>query len=125
LNGNWLLGHLANLAGLAYLDIWNTNSTGNVNSQNWISMVATNELSIGVPNNILAGDGTSYAAVGTTNGGAGGTNKRLTINIENDRNEKSDFNFSHVFIWDVSLTVAEMNIVASSQSSYINTGLLV
>ena len=98
---NWLHGHVNNAKGYAYYGSGWISQPPIVNSDDWLVMCGKNGLT--KPNNILA----NGVGVGDVIGGSGGG----TLTINNGMlksSEPSDFQFSHVIIWDKVLTDTEM-----------------
>jgi hypothetical protein len=118
-SGNWLHGHWSSNSGVCYYGNnlgWFTNYIAGY-SDNWVITCGKNNGT--APNNILV-NGTAKS---TNNGGAG-VETAMSINICGDwPGEVSDWAFSHVFIWDQSLTDDEMRIVSNGLSQYLNNGI--
>jgi hypothetical protein len=82
----------------------------------WLIMCGKNNGS--PPKNVLADNIT----VGTSSGGIG-TQTNLSINLDDRLNEKSDFAFSQLLIWDSVLTDDEMQEVSDYLIKYLEDGL--
>jgi hypothetical protein len=68
------------------------------------------------PNNILANN----QPIGILGGGNG--NNTLTINISGEYNEKSDWDFTYLLIWEGTLSDTDMTIISSALTDYLATG---
>ena len=114
-SGNWLHGHWGNYSGVCYYEGWLTSYLNGPNNTNWVITCGKNNGT--APNNVLV-NGT---AKGTISGGVGGQTA-MTIN-NGYYNEISDWAFSHVFIWDQTLTDDELRIVSTGLSQYLADGV--
>jgi hypothetical protein len=115
-SGNWLHGHWSNYSGVCYYEAWKTSSVNGPNNTNWVITCGKNNGNN--PNNVLV----NGSAKGTASGGTGGQTS-MTINNSTAVNEPSDWAFSHVFIWDQTLTDDELKIVSTGLSQYLNNGI--
>jgi hypothetical protein len=92
--------------------------TLNSSSSNWLSLCVVRGNSIPFPNNILF-DGVAVGPKQITNTVSG----TLGINTSG-YGEQSDFEVTHVLIWDTPLTSAELIIVSNALNTYRTTGVL-
>jgi hypothetical protein len=84
---------------------------------NWLVMCGQNAGT--VPNNILVNGSSAGALLGSTY-----STDSLTINTGNNvTNEKSDFAFSHLLIWDQTLSFSEMETVSDILTQYLKDGI--
>ena len=126
---NWLHGHWAPLntnytnsgyAGVAFYGKWVTqNSSTNLSpTTNWAVVCGTNDSSIPTPNNLLV-NGTGY---GTVNGGTGSATLTINNGVGAAGNEKSNFAFQTVLLWNTGLTSTQMNTISTLLNNYLSTG---
>ena len=95
---NWLHGHWAGRAGVAYYDGWKTKKQNNVSPDtDWVVMCGSNAGS-----QLKLANGVD---VGTAAGGTGGVS--LLVNANNY--ETSDFAIAEVVVWPRGLTSEEMH----------------
>jgi hypothetical protein len=111
--GSAIFGHFNGYRGVLYDGGFKTNQVNVGTQTNWINMVGTNSTSVAAPNNVLL-DG---AAMAIANGGTG--NQILRIGAPS---EASDFQFSHLIIWNQALTAQEMVYVSNAFTSYLSSG---
>jgi hypothetical protein len=120
-SNNWLHSHWYGNAGVCHYDGWRTNSTtassvSNVN--NWLICTGTNSTSVASPYNVVVNN----VDVGTANGGSGSNILSINNGSFTQSGEKSNFQFSQLFIWDSALTSAQMHTVNNFMQNYLNTG---
>ena len=119
---NWLLGHHGQGAGgvkrgVHYNGTWKTNQVNTGTITNWLNFCATSGNTF--PNNVLLdGNGVGIAT------GSNAIVSKLAINIGPFVNEKSDWSFAQLLIWNQVLTPAEMVIVSNSYTNFLATGIL-
>ena len=119
---NWLQGHHGQGAGgikrgVHYNGTWKTNQVNTGTITNWLNFCTTSGNTF--PNNVLLdGNGVGIAS------GSNGVVSKLAINIGPFVNEKSDWSFSQLIIWNQVLTPAEMVIVSTSFTNFLATGVL-
>ncbi len=115
---NWLLGHWNGNRGVHFNGSWRTDTATTGIKTNWLNFCATSGGT--VPTNVLL-DGTPIGiSIGTSS-----PVSSLSINGGTlYPNETSEFEFSHVLIWDVVLTAPEMKTVSNAIANYLATGIL-
>ena len=119
---NWLQGHHGQGAGgvkrgVHYNGTWKTNQVNTGTITNWLNFCTTSGNTF--PNNVLL-DGTGVGIAS----GSNGIVSKLAINIGPFVNEKSDWSFSQLIIWNQVLTPAEMVIVSNAYTNFLSTGIL-
>lgn len=126
---NYILGHHSAKRGVMYdATRWTTplNSNGNLQPintvltpmNNWVSMCVSTNTGI-APQHINVNSTAKGTQLITTSP----TPNQLAINTNNFL-EKSGFELAHIIIWDVPLTLAQMNVVVASFDEYVFTGIL-
>ena len=124
---NWLHGHYAGVAGLAFYGNWNTNGDSSpmpgLTNTHWISVCGTNSNTNSATTNVLVNGVGNGIANTTYNGGIG--NLQLTINNGNQKaTESSDFEFNTVLIWDTPLTTSQLRQVSDALSIYLSSNYI-
>jgi hypothetical protein len=105
---NWLHGSYYGNYNVAYYAKWISESIAPPTPTNWAVVCGKNDSIF--PNNFIV----NGVPKGTSNGGSGLSSAMLTINAGDYRhNESSDFQFSHLIIWDQVLTDTEMLYVSN------------
>ena len=119
---NWVGTHHGQGAGgikrgVHYNGTWKTLQVNTGTITNWLNFCTTSGNTF--PNNVLLdGNGVGIAS------GSNGVVSKLAINIGPFVNEKSDWSFSQLIIWNQVLTPAEMVIVSTSFTNFLATGIL-
>ena len=109
-SNNWLHGHWGTQRGVAYYEGWKSYESSVGTDTDWLVMSGNNETA--TRTNILA-DSDSR---GNVTGGTGNN----TLCINNFNNEKSDWAFAYLVIYNTVLTADEMRIVHDALREYIN-----
>ena len=113
---NWYHGHFNGGIGVCYYGLYIT-STGGISSaysRPWVVVCGKNNSTLS--GNVLV----NGIPRGTSNGGVGGQTA-LTINNGSPGNPSS-FAFSHVIIWDQTLSDSELKFVSDFLLDYLATG---
>jgi hypothetical protein len=118
---NFLHGHWQGSRGQAFYNTTGFNSGGYGggiagNVLDWLVFCGKNEGN--TPNNILANN----QPIGILGGGNG--NNTLTINISDEYNEKSDWEFTYLLIWEGTLSDTDMAIISGALTDYLETGTI-
>jgi hypothetical protein len=115
---NFLLGHWSNHRGAVYDSGWLTPSEYSYGTPNdWLVVCAKNAGT--TPNNVLI-DGVPHGS------GLGGTEVtgQLGLNVYSDALENSNFAFSQLMIWNITLSDSALVEVSDSLINFLATGYL-
>jgi hypothetical protein len=116
-SGTWIHGHWGGAKGLAHYQVSMGGGDRTASTlTNWVVVCGKNNGT--KPKNILVDNN----PVGSTDGGTGGQ-IRMIINTIGQHSEKSDWAFSHLFIWDQNLTDDEMLFVSRVLKQYLVDGI--
>lgn len=121
---NWLHGWHGGYTGRVHYNGWKSPTNNQFPAiTNFMIVCATNG-DVASPQNVktaMLSTGLQVYNRGSRNGGAGGD--QMFINTGRYPREKSDFEFSELYIWDQKLTAFEMDIVVKSMLEYLSSGV--